>query len=225
MKNTSFFQLVKNLLSPQAAPVAVSFDNWLGDGAQGTFVAKAKDFPEGRFDLAVMLFSGPWSRKLRQARRCLCAYLGSLGPVFGWKVFWYRLAGVIIGRNVCLAPGVVLDMLTPQIISIGDEAVLGMGSMINSHLYTPERIFFGRVQIGEYGVVGARAMVGNSVTVEPHGVIGSLSFFFNGVVPERALAIGVPAVIRLKEERRSAEEPGPEPALDISQKSGEDYGN
>lgn len=169
--------MLKDILSSPSAPVAARFDRWLADGARETFVIKAEDFPEERFDLMILLFSGPFLRKMRQLGRCICAYLGSLGPFFGWKIFWYRLAGVKIGRNVCLAPGVVLDMLTPQLISIGDDAVLGMGSMINTHLYTPDRIFFGRVNIGEYGVVGARAMVGNSVTVEDHGVIGSLSFF------------------------------------------------
>lgn len=190
---------------PPLIPIAAKFDQWLAEGAAGTFVARAEDFPDGRFDLALMLFSGPWRRKLRQAARCLCAWLGSLGPARGWKVFWYRRAGARIGRSAYLAPGVVLDLLVPQLISIDEEAVLGMGSMINAHLYTPERIFFGRVEIGRFGVVGARAMVGNSVTVEPHGVIGSLSFFYNGVVPEGGLALGIPASVKLKKDRRSAD--------------------
>lgn len=197
MKTISITHALKSLLAPGTVPVAASFDQWLKDGAKGTFVLRASDFPDGKFDLTLVLFSGPWRRKLKQLSRCICAYLGTLGPVWGWKIFWYRLAGVKIGRRVFLAPGVVLDLLAPQLVTIDDEAVLGMGSMINAHLYTPERIFFGRVHIGEYGVVGARAMVGNSVTVKPHGVIGSLSFFYNGVVPENALAIGVPAEIRL----------------------------
>lgn len=204
MRTLSITHILKSLLSPGITPVAASYDQWLKDGAEGTFVARASDFPDGRFDLTLVLFSGPWRRKLKQLSRCLCAYLGTLGPVWGWKIFWYRRAGVKIGHKAFLAPGVVLDLLAPQLITIDDEAVLGMESMINAHLYTPERIFFGRVHIGEYGVVGARAMVGNSVTVKPHGVIGSLSFFYNGVVPENALAIGVPAEIRLDRQGNQA---------------------
>ena len=184
------------LIFPPLPAVAGRFDRWLAEGAPGTFVVRAEDFPDGYFDLMAVLVSGPWNRRLKQIGRCLAAWLGSMTPWFGWKRFWFKAAGVRIGRNVSLAPGVVLDLLVPQLITIDDEAVLGMGSMINAHLYTPRRIFFGRVHIGEYGVVGARAMVGNSVTVEPHGVVGSLSFFYNGVVPENGLAVGVPAVIR-----------------------------
>ena len=196
--------VLKKILFPPLPPAAARFDRWLAEGAAGTLVIRADDFPDGYFDLAAVLVSGPWGRRFKQIGRCLAAWLGSMTPWFGWKRFWYKLAGAQIGRNVCLAPGVVLDPLVPQLIRIDDEAVLGMGSMINAHLYTPRRIFFGRVHIGEYGVVGARAMVGNSVTVEPHGVVGSLSFFYNGVVPENGLAVGVPAVVKNKAAR-----PGP----------------
>ena len=182
-------KMMMDFLFPPLPPAAARFDQWLKDGAPGSLVIRAEDFPDGHFDLTSVLVSGPWSRRFKQIGRSLCAWLGSMTPWFGWKRFWCRLAGVKIGRNVCLAPGVVLDLLVPQLIRIDDEAVLGMGSMINAHLYTPRRIFFGRVHIGEYGVVGARAMVGNSVTVEPHGV-----------VPENGLALGVPATVKTRAE-------------------------
>lgn len=197
---------LRKFLRPNLPEVAARFDRWLDEGAPGTFVVRAEDFDDGYFDLRAVLVSGPWSRRLRQIGRSLCAWLGSMTPWFGWKVFWFRRAGVRIGRNVSLAPGVVLDLLVPQLIRLDDEVVMGMGSMINAHLYTPKRIFFGRVHVGEYGVVGARAMLGNSVTVEPHGVVGSLSFFYNGVVPENGLALGVPAVIK---DRSREDKPSP----------------
>lgn len=201
IKGKTMNQIITKILHPPLSPAAAKFDQWLNEGAVGTFKLTLADFPDGYFNLYEVFLSGPWSRKLRQIGRTLAAWLGSLSPWLNWKRFWFRLAGVKIGQNVFLAPGAVVDLLVPQLIRLDDETVMGMGSMINAHLYTPKRIFFGRVRIGEYGVVGARAMVGNSVTVEPHGVIGSLSFFFNGVVPEHGLALGVPAVVKPKTEK------------------------
>ena len=182
------------IIEKQTDQSARLFDQWLESGAQGSFTISEEI--TGPDDLTRMLFAGsPW-RRLKQAWRGFCAYLGSLTSFSGWKAFWFRRAGAKIGRNVCLAPGVAIDTLLPHLISIEDEAVLGPGSMIHAHLKTSEGVVVGRVRIGQYSVVGARTVVGNTVTVGAQGVLGSCSFFFNGMVPENGMFTGAPAVVR-----------------------------
>lgn len=177
-----------------SCPAADKLAAWLASGAKKRLTLVPEDFADKQFSLTALLFSGPLSERLAQRRRSFCAYMGTLTPFVGWKLFWYRRAGVSIGENVYIAPGVVLDLLFPQLITLEDGVVLGMEAMIVSHIYTPDRIVIGRSVVGRRGLVGGKAIL--AVTnIGEEGVLGANSYTVTPI-PARQVGIGVPATVQ-----------------------------
>ncbi len=143
------------------------------------------------------LLLGGWKGTLRMAWRfsfCKLAELFIIGPL---KNFFYRCAGVKIGKNVIVAPGVVIDYLYCNLIEIDDGSVLGMGSMILAHEFTHEESRLGRVRIGKDVTIGARAVVRPGIQIGDHAIVGSMSLVTHDV-PSGMTVCGIPAKIKEK---------------------------
>ncbi len=130
--------------------------------------------------------------QLTMMRRFFCCKLAELSVFGAVKNFFYRLAGVKVGRDVVIAPGVVLDYLSCNLITLEDGCVVGMGAMILTHEYTPEESRIGRVRIGRDAVIGARAVIRSGVTVGERATVGMMSLATRDVPPGVTVA-GVPA--------------------------------
>ena len=169
---------------------------WLAAGAQRRLTLRREDFAGMDFSLTALLFSGPLPQRLRQHWRSFCVYMGSFGPCTSWKSYWYRKAGVRIGKNVHFSPGVSLDMLFPQLITFEDGVVLGVEAMVMAHIYTPDRIVVGRATVKKEGLVGGRAILAAAVMGE-QAVLASASCT-STAVPAGHTAIGVPAKIKTR---------------------------
>ena len=191
-----------------ACPAADKLRAWLASGAAKRLTLVPDDFADKEFSLTALLFSGPLSERLGQRWRSLCAYLGMLTPFVGWKVFWYRRAGVSIGNNVYIAPGAVLDLLFPQLITLEDGAVLGLEAMIVAHIYTPDRIVVSRATVRRRGLVGGRAILG-ATSIGEEGVLGANSYTVTPV-PAGCVALGVPATVRKRKPSVTGEDTGNE---------------
>ncbi len=124
--------------------------------------------------------------------RFFCCKLAELCVFGALKNIFYRLAGVKIGCNVVIAPGVVLDYLSCNLITLEDGCVIGMGAMILTHEYTPSESRIGRVCIGHNAVIGARAVIRSGVTVGDGATVGMMSLVTRDV-PPGATVIGVSA--------------------------------
>jgi acetyltransferase-like isoleucine patch superfamily enzyme len=183
-------------------PAAEKLRRWLAAGAQKRLTLTPEDFVDGEFSLVSLLFSGRFSDRLRQRWRSFCAYLGRYTPFSGWKIFWYRRAGVCIGKDVYIAPGAELDLLFPQLITLEDCAVLGLGAVVVAHIYTPDRIVIGRATVRKKGLVGGRAILAAS-TIGEQGVLAANSYTVKPI-PAGHVAIGVPATIQ---KRKSTQPP------------------
>ena len=182
-------------------PAADKLRAWIAAGAKKRLTLFPDDFADQEFSLTALLFSGPLSERLVQHWRSFCSYMGSRTPFSGWKAFWYRRAGVTMGENVYFSPGAVLDMLFPQLLTLEDEAVLGMEAMIVAHIYTPDKIVIGRALVGRKGLVGGKAIL--AVTrIGEKGVLAANSYTVTPI-PDGHVGIGVPAVVR----KRNAEVP------------------
>jgi acetyltransferase-like isoleucine patch superfamily enzyme len=173
---------------------------WLAAGAEKRLTLRPADFEDEEFSLTSLLLTGPLSEQLAQRWRSFCAYLGQFTPFVGWKIFWYRRAGVSIGEHVYIAPGAVLDLLFPQLIRLDDYAVLGMEAMVMAHLYTPDRIAIGRATVGRRAVVGGRATLGLT-SIGEEGVLATNSYTINPILDGQT-GIGVPAVMRTRKSPR-----------------------
>jgi acetyltransferase-like isoleucine patch superfamily enzyme len=130
--------------------------------------------------------------RLRFIRRCLLVWLGGIMPVCPAKAFFYHLAGVQIGRNVCFSPGVVIDPIFPSLIHLDDDCCLGMGCRLLTHEYTATYFRVGPIRVGRGSVVGTYSTVRNGVTIGAKVTIGASSFV-NKDVPDGATVGGVPA--------------------------------
>ena len=167
---------------------------WLAAGAHGKLVLREEDFEGGKVSLCELLYSGSLRTRLVQYRRSFCAWMGRYSAFTSWKEFWFRRAGASIGKDVFFSPGAEIDLLFPQLITFEDGAVMGMGSLVSAHLYTPGRIIVGRATIKRGGVLGGRAALAIT-SIGEEGVLGVNSYTMKPV-PDGHTAIGVPAVCR-----------------------------
>lgn len=175
-------------------PAADKLHAWFASGAKKRLTLVPDDFADKEFSLTALLFSGTLSERIRQRWRSFCAYMGMFTPFVGWKLFWYRRAGASIGKNVYIAPGAVLDLLFPQLITLEDGVVLGLEAMIVAHVYTPDRIVVSRVAVRRRGLVGGKAIL--AVTnIGEEGVLGANSYTVVPI-PAGQVGLGVPAIIQ-----------------------------
>lgn len=130
--------------------------------------------------------------RLRMLWRYAAVWFGGWVPSCPLKVFFYRLAGVKIGRNVCISPGVILDPLFPSLLELEDGCCLGMGCRLLTHEYTATSFRAGRVRVGEGSVVGGWSTVRSGVVIGRKATIG-LHSFVNRDVPDGETVVGVPA--------------------------------
>jgi serine acetyltransferase len=130
--------------------------------------------------------------RLGVIRRSMLVWLGGIMPFCPAKAFFYSLAGVRVGRNVCFSPGVVIDPLFPALIHLEDDCCLGMGCRLLTHDYTASFFRVGPIRVGRGSVVGAYSTVRNGVTIGAKATIGANSFV-NKNVPDGATVGGVPA--------------------------------
>lgn len=136
----------------------------------------------------------PGIDKLRYLARYLIGNLAQHVPISPVKVWLYRSLGARIGKNVFISPGVIFDPLFPDLITIEDDVLLGLGSRLLTHEYTASSFRLARIHIGRGAVIGAWALVRSGVTIGSKATIGAYSFV-NRDVPEAATAVGVPARI------------------------------
>lgn len=134
----------------------------------------------------------PLVDRLRMLGRYLLISLASWTPLSPVKVWLLRRAGVRIGQGVYISPDVVIDPLFPELITLEDDALLGMGCRLITHEYTATTFRLGRVRVGRGSVVGAWAMVRSGVMIGEKATVGACSFVNRDVADGETVA-GTPA--------------------------------
>jgi len=118
----------------------------------------------------------------------LCRYLPSL-PL---KNFFYRRLGVKVGKNVSVGLMAMLDIFYPQLISIGDNAIIGYNATVLCHEFRVKEFCTGAVEIGAGVLIGANSTILPGVRIGAGAEVGAGSLV-NRDVPPGVLAAGVPA--------------------------------
>ena len=113
-------------------------------------------------------------------------------PFLSWKSALYRMIGMKVGKRVSAGLGAVIDIFFPQLVTIGDDSIIGYNTVILCHEFLVKELRTGPVTIGR------EVMIGANVTVLPGVVIGdgatvSACSLVNADVPPGALVGGVPA--------------------------------
>jgi acetyltransferase-like isoleucine patch superfamily enzyme len=102
------------------------------------------------------------------------------------------LTGARIGRGVSFGFEATLDILYPQMVTIGDDATVGYDTTILCHAYLRREMQLGSVTIGRDASIGARCLILPGVTVGEGATVGAGAVVTRDVPPGEFWA-GVPA--------------------------------
>jgi maltose O-acetyltransferase len=99
--------------------------------------------------------------------------------------------GAKVGASVSWGLDATMDVLVPENISIGDETIIGYGTLLLGHEFLQREYRLGEVEIGRRVVVGANSTVLPGVRIADDSVVGAGSLVnrdvegFVGGVPAR----------------------------------------
>ena len=138
-----------------------------------------------------------------------CRYCASLRV----KNCLYRALGMKVGTKVSAGLGVTMDIFFPQLISIGDNTIIGYNTVILAHEFLIKELRTGPVEIGKNVMIGANVTILPGVRIGDGATVSACSLV-NNDVPAGALAGGVPArVLTPATDRRARRRCGAAPAL------------
>jgi len=113
------------------------------------------------------------------------------------RVFFHRLRGVKIGKNVEIGYLCFIGHVHPRMIHIEDNAIITSGVTIlehdNSYYYTNRgNVKLGEVFIGDRAFIGTGSVIMPGVRIGANAIVGSLSLV-NKDVPANEIVVGNPA--------------------------------
>jgi acetyltransferase-like isoleucine patch superfamily enzyme len=136
-----------------------------------------------------------WQRQVslvRVTRNFLVVYVCRYLPNLGWKNTLYRRLGAHIGRRAAFGLSATIDVFFPELVSVGDNSIIGYNTIILCHEYLRHELRTGRVVIGRDVVVGASCTILPGVVIGDGAVVSALSLV-NKDVPAGSVVGGVPA--------------------------------
>ncbi len=110
------------------------------------------------------------------------------------KLALLRRSGARVGRNVFLSADVWIDPTFPQLLTIEDDVMVGVGVKIALHEFGPDHFSAGRVTLRKGAVIGGFALIGHGVEVGEGAVVAGGAVVGRDVPPGK-MAIGNPARI------------------------------
>jgi len=138
--------------------------------------------------------------RIRLFFNSLVCHICRIIPFIEIKNSLYRMIGVKIGKNVVIAAYTIIDPFFPELITIEDNVIIGVGTTILAHEYSQKKLIKGKVHIKKRALIGAESLIRCGITVGEHAVVGAKSFV-NRDVPDFTTVGGVPAKI-IKEDNR-----------------------
>jgi acetyltransferase-like isoleucine patch superfamily enzyme len=110
------------------------------------------------------------------------------------KVALLRRLGARVGQHVFISSEVWIDPTFPELLTIEDEVMLGVGARIFLHVFDRDHFEAGRVILRKGVIVGAFALIGPGVEVGAGAVVAGGAVVGRDV-PTGKTAIGNPARI------------------------------
>ena len=108
------------------------------------------------------------------------------------KLALLRRFGAHVGRKVFISTDVWIDPTFPELLTIEDEVMVGMGARIFLHLYHRDYFQAGRVIFRKGVIIGACALIGPGVEIG-EGAVVAAGAVVGRDVPAGKVAIGNPA--------------------------------
>lgn len=123
------------------------------------------------------------------------------------KVLLYRLIGMKIGKGAFISPDVILDPHFPELIEIGDHAIIGWGTHLFTHDFSGTTYHAGRIKIGAGAVIGGFSIIRGGVVIGDNAQIASTCIVYkdvpNNYYMESVILLNRALVEVYRDERRS----------------------
>lgn len=128
-------------------------------------------------------------------------------PFLGMKNWLYRtFLGMQVGDQTAVALMVMMDVMFPELISVGRNTIIGYNTTILAHEYLTDEYRLGRVIIGDNVMIGANSTLLPGITIGDGAVVAAGSLV-NRDVPAGAFVGGNPIrIIRTAESRAEGDE-------------------
>lgn len=107
-------------------------------------------------------------------------------------IAWLRHLGARIGQRVYLSPGVWIDPTFPQLLTIEDDVMIGVGARIFFHEFGRAQFQAGRVLLRRGAVIGGFALIRHGVEIGADAVVAGGAVVGRDV-PAGHVALGNPA--------------------------------
>lgn len=91
------------------------------------------------------------------------------------KVMLYRRMGIEVGDHVAVGLEATLDIIFPELISIGDNTIIGYNTTILTHEFLTDELRSGPVEIGKDVMIGANTTILPGVRIADGTVVGAMS--------------------------------------------------
>ncbi|MGO0063536.1 acyltransferase [Brevibacillus fluminis] len=116
-------------------------------------------------------------------------------PILSWKNWLYRtFLHMEIGSQSAVALMVMMDIMFPERIKIGNDCVIGYNTTILAHEYLVDEYRLGDVRIGSKVLIGANCTILPGVTIGD-GAIVAAGTVVHKDVPARTFVGGNPMQI------------------------------
>ena len=112
-------------------------------------------------------------------------------PSLAFKRWLYRRLGMQIGRDVSFAWEVTPDLFFPELITVGDNSIIGYNTTILAHEYLLREWRTGPVQIGRDVTIGANCTILPGIVIGDGAVVSAMSLVNKDVLPGTVVG-GVP---------------------------------
>ena len=144
-----------------------------------------------------------WRRRVplwRVVRNFLVVYSCRYCASFRVKNFLYRAIGIKVGKRVSAGMGATMDVFFPQLLSIGDNTIIGYNTVLLAHEFLTRELRTGPVEIGRDVMIGANCTILPGVIIGDGATVSACSLV-NADVPAGAAVGGVPARMLRRDNR------------------------
>jgi acetyltransferase-like isoleucine patch superfamily enzyme len=149
-------------------------------------------------------YKGPFGRtklKMKFLKSWFYHGLAYSSPMSNWVVKCQRNRGVKIGENCHISPYVLIDLVYPELVEIGENVTVGSNSMIFAHVNPTTNEFLKShgyprtvkpVVVKNGAIISVGCIIIAGVTIGENAMVGAGSVVTTDI-PDNCIAIGNPA--------------------------------
>ena len=138
------------------------------------------------------------------AKNFLVIQIARYTPWLSMKNWLYRhLLKMTVGEKTAFALMVMVDLMFPERISVGDDSIIGYNTTLLTHEYLIDEYRLGDIQIGNQVMIGANSTILPGVTIGDRAVIAAGTVVTKDVEPGSFVGGNPMQVIKTKEQINS----------------------